>query len=656
MVTHRCQLPTPDIFEELPRISFKNETLSQDVRTMKLLQLAINNLVNVRTLRIIQGHWNLTRGLLYGFFHRHRISTTPVRRLWLENCSIEGMELDFQDQLRTEGLESVRFRRMHIAQHPRRRKEVYALARGGDMTRLDDSRSGFYQTTIRFEKVFDSTEGEPGIPSGALAFDDEAHRACKSRDVLGGQSCREHPLLPEFTMDPIGLMSGMLLNASGTLTSLNLDWVLVCDTPIDDSSELEPDGGMTLRYRILHMLADLRFPNLRSFQLRNAVMVETAPAWGHYLLDTEPLLSFIEAHSTLQCLAWPINRFFSHQKPSESIAQRARNVIDSLSSNLLELRVDSDYFRHGEPLTDVAGDQPAVAKRTRRRRFISEFAAQMTNVQRLKLEGGIPRDEKRETIRAMHRCPLSKIVMIGVSCPYGNVNPPTHWQPVEGNEHESAIRAFASAKLITPEAGWKFTPEYGWEYGPPMLYHVATHFAQTIRELRLCGYDGAPVLYDPKPLQNPLLENLRHFVNLERLVLSFDLDTWFDNEWRDEEIVAYWLDARDSSRKALAVVPSEDQEEGSWTKLLRERFAPQALANQVAEQLGLLLPEPAKKRGMKIRASFSLGDESVDIWDLDIRVQMDAVGEKLLVKELVGPREEGEKERREAKLENRSWF
>ncbi|KAJ9641344.1 hypothetical protein H2199_005314 [Coniosporium tulheliwenetii] len=451
-------------------------------------------------------------------------------------------------------------------------------------------------------------------------------------------------------MDPIRLMGQMLLDASGTLTSLNLDWVLVCDTQINHSSELAPNDETTPRYRILHMLADLRFPNLRSFQLRNAVTLKAALAWDHYLLDTESLLSFVEAHSTLQCLAWPMDRFFSHRKPSKSVAQRARNAVGSLSNTLLELRVDSDYAGNGEPLTDIADDRIAVEKRTRRRRFISEFAAEMTNVQHLKLEGGIPRDEKRETIRAMHRCPLSKIVMIGVSCPYGNAGNADHWSSEE-EENVPAIRAFTSAKLVTPEEGWKFTPEYGWEYGPPMLYHIATRFVQTIKELKFCGYSGAPVLYNPTPLQNPLLENLKHFVSLERLVLSFALDTWFDHEWRDEEIVAYWLDARDSSRRALAIVPSDDQEEG-----FEERFAPQALANQVAEQLEPSLPEPAKKRGMRIRASFCLGEVSSDIWDLDIRAQMDAEGKKLLVKDFVGPREEGERARREAKLENRRWF
>ena len=44
----------------------------------------------------------------------------------------------------------------------------------------------------------------------------------------------------------------------------------------------------------------------------------------------------------------------------------------------------------------------------------------MTMVTSIKIEGGVPRDERREVIRALHRCPLRKIVMIGICSPLGN--------------------------------------------------------------------------------------------------------------------------------------------------------------------------------------------------------------------------------------------
>jgi hypothetical protein len=54
---------------------------------------------------------------------------------------------------------------------------------------------------------------------------------------------------------------------------------------------------------------------------------------------------------------------------------------------------------------------------------------------------------------------------------------------------------------------------------------------------------------------------------------------------------------------------------------------------------------------VRVRASFCLGNETGDIFDLDIRV-----GKGNQVLEFVGPREEGEKGRWWDKLEGRRWF
>lgn len=65
-------------------------------------------------------------------------------------------------------------------------------------------------------------------------------------------------------------------------------------------------------------------------------------------------------------------------------------------------------------------DVPLAESRDDRRAFISGFAAKMQKVEDLKIEGGVPRDERRETLRAMGACPLRKVVLIGVNSPAGN--------------------------------------------------------------------------------------------------------------------------------------------------------------------------------------------------------------------------------------------
>jgi hypothetical protein len=66
-LTHRCHLPTPNIFTELPRMYFDADNLSKDERLHKLLKVAVWNMVNVHTLRIVYGHWHLTTALISGF-------------------------------------------------------------------------------------------------------------------------------------------------------------------------------------------------------------------------------------------------------------------------------------------------------------------------------------------------------------------------------------------------------------------------------------------------------------------------------------------------------------------------------------------------------------------------------------------------------------
>ena len=103
----------------------------------------------------------------------------------------------------------------------------------------------------------------------------------------------------------------------------------------------------------------LRFPNLRAFQLRNAVVIDTLLPPGLYLLDHTSIgprndvrvhanfqfdglpgldlagLEFMEAHPNLQCLGWPMDAFFSGKPINPDIAHRVQTVVDNLGRSLL---------------------------------------------------------------------------------------------------------------------------------------------------------------------------------------------------------------------------------------------------------------------------------------------------------------------------------
>ena len=140
---------------------FSGQTLSPDVRTTKLVQLAVQHMSRIHTLRIIFGHLNLIDALLRCFFGRSRQYNTPIRRLWLENCRISSgcctkipdHPLGLPLQLDFTGLESVRFRRMPLRPGRSPSEEVPRLqlvhARGGHtFEKLQDGAGGQQATTV----------------------------------------------------------------------------------------------------------------------------------------------------------------------------------------------------------------------------------------------------------------------------------------------------------------------------------------------------------------------------------------------------------------------------------------------------------------------------------------------------------------------------
>jgi hypothetical protein len=700
-LTHRCHLPSPNIFDELPRIHCDSETLSQDGRLHVLLNLAIRNMVNLHTLRIVYGHMRLASALVAGIFHRNRQQQVPLRKLWLENCCLSPSVARSLSLLNLSGLESLRLRRVDAASLLATPRDLnfqeFRPSRGGTYVEMHDGAGNWAPTTVQISRAgtleLPPHYSDAELMAQARAFDavvwEELPEA--GRLVASHPEVSSHEVGPYLaTESPMQWLSGALASTFTTLTSLNLDWVLW--------RRKEPDSCDRSK-DTLTALAALKFPHLRAFQIRNAVLQQTKLPDDVFLLE-DTFLGFMEYHSKLQCLAWPLDKFYSHTKPSLDVRNRILKLIAQLANMLTELRVDAQYAGYGEPVTDTSHALEDVHECIRRRRFIAEFAPHMRHIERIKLEGGIPRDEKREILRALHWCPLKKIVMIGVSYPVGNTWGPqglnlkqldegSNWEDIHNLEEEDlqGIQESYKQDFLIPQH-FEFEPSYGWPAQPPLLQTIAMHHASTVTELKICGYNGCPILSKLTPITHPLLIGLRQFHNLRQLVMSFWLLTWHESSYRDTEIIKFWMDSRSPASTALVVVtpprrPSHDppvepaqfpvfdpqlpvlqgqmappQEFNRWAVKLKTLFSPSALAYRVATDISPYLSPDAKSRpgGVRMRASFCLGDRdqshpASDIFDLDMRIGMENE-----VLEFTGPREEGEKGRWWQKLESRRWF
>lgn len=567
-------------------------------------------------------------------------------------------------------LESIRLRRLYIRSMDTVEGTMFIPTRGGVPWLMQDGRGASRTTTVVFaenrEQKSQIQEQENELLDGVVKrYDDYTYRwiakdagVVTLDDLEAGTRLRAdsqtHPVIP-----PSVWLYRTLKMAATTLTSLNLDWIMWPST-VENPEKQTVDT--------LHMLSTLKFTNLKAFQFRNTVVSQTKLPEGIYLLDDEDrslpsFLKFMEAHPKLQSLSWPIDRFFSHRRVSPEVDARAKEVVCRFSKSLREIRVDYDYSSRGELFTDDFVSTSEAEVMIRRRRFIDEFARHMVKIEHIKLEGGIPRDEKREVVRALRLCPLSKIVMIGVACPIGNtwgLNADYLHQVDLGHqnypgafEQEFEEPIYASMKFPPlPPTTTDFEPAYGWPPSPPMLHTVASYHASTVTELKFCGYNGSPIIYDPSGITVPMLAPLRYFHKLENLIISMWLLTYHGGDYNDEAIIAYWVDQRRSSSTALAILEGEENP-NSFSYRLHKYYDPRALAEQVVKQIGPFLSPQAKSKpgGVRIRTSFCLGTVHSDIFDLDIRI-----GANDEIVKFSGPREEGEPGRRKEKMGDRRWF
>jgi hypothetical protein len=391
---------------------FHAENMSQDPRLHILLQMAMWNMVNVHTLRIVLGHMKLTGSLLAGFLNPNRPRNVSLRRLWLESCSLPNNLMRLLSSSNAIELGSVRIRRVDaaslLAAHNREMGFLeFRPSRGGLYFEMHNGSGNWSPTTVHVsnlgvaQRLGDYSDAE--LMDHAQAFDAKIWE--EHSDVEDLVQSYALPSLDDAEKVqetiPINPVCWLLENSSSTLTSLNLDWVSWRREELDPHDESRS---------ILQSLASLRFPHLRAFQVRNAIMPQTALPDDVYLLE-DTFLDFMEAHAKLQCIAWPMDKFYSHVKPSSDLQSRCWRLIAHLAHKLVDLRVDANYKTHGEPHTDMSQTIDERYELIRRRRFIAEFVPHMRQITHIKLEGCLPRDERREIMRALHWSPLKKVVM-----------------------------------------------------------------------------------------------------------------------------------------------------------------------------------------------------------------------------------------------------
>jgi hypothetical protein len=344
-LTHRCHLPPPSIFNELPRTTFAAQTLSCDPRTIMLVRLAVRNMKKLHTLRIVFGHEKLTEALIRCCFDAGREFETPVRKCWLENVrlneclevSIESHKYGLPLKLDFSGLESLWLRRVpmelkHLTQEERISNRAYiSFSRGGTSTELQNGLGGHYLTTINTQGVEVITgheqldtfrQADGGFETGEWPVEKLFKESNQYDDKIYNALLKKFPMASM----PTEVRQSMVPNhRQRSMLAYRDSWPRVKDVPKEEANrarELFRSSvpvaarstmsmlqmvaptltSLTLDWLIMsppnrandngsqrmvwfRELFDLRFPNLYVFQFRNACVPETALPPGLYLFD-----------------------------------------------------------------------------------------------------------------------------------------------------------------------------------------------------------------------------------------------------------------------------------------------------------------------------------------------------------------------------------
>jgi hypothetical protein len=658
VVWAKCHLPMPDMSTELVWMCSGGQTLSSDWTTLLLLRLAIRNMVNVTTLRFAMPHWNVYWIMMCDFMDGSRKRNLSVSRLWLETCTAVWDAGLWPSRCDFSTIKSIRFRRLKVQEDIRPAQlggveefPAYFLARTGPPVRVRNGLGGLYFTSTH--ELQQESQCRPQIEynlskippdelfeincRGAKSFENTTNSNVP--DVKAFLASRLHGIsdLPTL-VEPSSLtgdgsrefhkgrrMVRWIRQHLSSLVHLNIDWLILRKPQRSHDFTLSVMERSTQDKFMFADLSKLRIATLRTFQLRNALSLNSLLPPEVFLLtpttftnsatgdDVHKIdfLGFLEGHPNLNCLAWPMDAFLrdelwdgSRPKSPEQLdlakhAQRVEAVIDRLGRMLETLRLDIMFRHQGEPQTEVQGSGIYEFNSCARRRLcITAVASRMRSVKTLKIEGYIPRDEKREILRAMAWCPLERFISIGRTFPLGNtwgeaardlerieglawgntfldnfeveelpalesmvrlpiagnmrarntpnssVNPYYDDLPFTGLQELGYVLQTENGASATP-----FRPRWTWlPTEPPLLHSIAYFFADTITELKFCGFNGS-IIYGRSSMNHSdvndiVLHSLQHFHNLKNLIISYYLVR--DTRFEEDDVILTWLCERDA--------------------------------------------------------------------------------------------------------------
>jgi hypothetical protein len=253
------------------------------------------------------------------FDRRLTIAQVPPH-LWIESCTLRGFPLRLSTLRETQnGLQSLRLRRLRLANHFDGRVSPYRYARAGTINNLHNGIGSTYETTTdsgplgSWELVV-SPEMLAKVPTAVKWLNERTYDALPEANVFlsGARDWIPYPVSgrnPSLRQqealwtDTIGIITS---SSFETLRSINLDWIL---TPKQSVLHWES-------YQHFERLSKLRFPNLRALQLRNAVTDNTKLAPSIYLL--EPMTCVTSTDATRFADDAPRAQYVSLQRHSRT--------------------------------------------------------------------------------------------------------------------------------------------------------------------------------------------------------------------------------------------------------------------------------------------------------------------------------------------------
>ena len=640
-LSHRCHLDAPDPWMDVANgMLFTNGTFSIHSTTRCLLRRAVKNMTNVRTLRFVLGHQNVVEEMLHGYFGEQRSEPCHIRRLWIESSTIPDLGgLSFRGCR----LESIRCRRMWLGQPvPNNARRFFSLARRATTM----TQTGTYQNTVPTSNVL-------GRPHG------ESEEECyQIEDAIYDKLSDEVPPCkdPECVMPTLHRSRDILssnaitLFPGSTLTSLVLDWTMA-------------------HVALVKTIADLTFPKLRAFQVRNAVVQdsELPPEIGLYLFG--PIwLAFLERHPLLQCIAWPMQHFLPDDR---IITPRERSIVSRVCRNLKELRIDSPIVHPGSREDDFASSYSL----TRLQDFVETVAPLLTSLQSIKLEGSIPYSIKHSLLQALQVSPLRKVVVIGVFFPikylWSGLDP-TNKADIYHNEFEVRNQlmwigdhAVSSASLGSQIQALSISVQQVCaETKLPFLKMLAHGHTSSITTLKFCGFYGAPVLHHASQAMHREFSHLGQYHSLTNLTCAFWIIPYHNGLDRSLQILDLWEARNKNDLAAVREVyghaddrfPVEEELDGSriMTEVLEQYWEPAQLATEVSEFVGphLSTQALARNNGITVRALFLLRGRCInDLYEMDVEIGMDKS-----VRRSLGPRSGTDPDKLQEKMQKRAWF